>query len=107
MEIPEEIRKKALSVVQNLLPDTSKELYDREYQLFKQWMRSRFGGWSSDKVATGYVEDSLEQKIKIARKILIDSSVSVSSCDVVENGPSTGSASVFEFHKCVVHFHNK
>ena len=82
----------------------------------------RFGGWSSDKVATGYVEDSLEQKIKIARKILIDSSVSVSSCDVVENGvetatkenhsvelqgPSTGSASVFEFHKCVVHFHNK
>ncbi|KAJ3655708.1 hypothetical protein Zmor_014828 [Zophobas morio] len=36
MEIPEEIRKKALSVVQNLLPDTSKELYDREYQLFKQ-----------------------------------------------------------------------
>ena len=41
MEIPEEIRKKALSVVQNLLPDTSKELYDREYQLFKQWMRDR------------------------------------------------------------------
>ena len=49
----------------------------------------RFGGWSSDKVATGYVEDSLEQKIKIARKILIDSSVSVSSCDVVENGVET------------------
>ncbi|KAJ3647304.1 hypothetical protein Zmor_019188 [Zophobas morio] len=82
----------------------------------------RFGGWSSDKVATGYVEDSLDQKIKIARKILIDSSVSVSLCDVVENGVETaanknhsvelqgssiGSTSVFEFHKCVVHFHNK
>ena len=60
MEIPEEIRKKALSVVQNLLPDTSKELYDREYQLFKQWMRDRSPDVVCEQVLLAYFADQVK-----------------------------------------------
>ncbi|KAJ3661918.1 hypothetical protein Zmor_006293 [Zophobas morio] len=60
MEIPEEIRKKALSVVQNLLPDISKELYDREYQPFKQWMRDRSTDVVCEEVLLAYFADQVK-----------------------------------------------
>jgi hypothetical protein len=39
----------------------------------------RFGGWKSDTVVGGYVEDSLQNKIGIAKKILGNGSISPTS----------------------------
>jgi hypothetical protein len=39
----------------------------------------RFGGWKSDTVVGGYVENSLQNKIGIAKKILGNGSISPTS----------------------------
>lgn len=45
----------------------------------------RFGGWKSDNVAEGYVEDSLQNKVNIGKKILGDDNANASSSTVTNH----------------------
>jgi hypothetical protein len=66
----------------NLLPSVSRERYEKVFREFEAWCNRKkvkqiteevvlvcIGGWNSTSVAEGYVENSIQNKINIAKKI--------------------------------------
>jgi hypothetical protein len=66
----------------NLLPSVSRERYEKVFREFETWRNRKkvkqiteevvlvyIGGWKSTLVAEGYIENSIRNKINIAKKI--------------------------------------
>jgi hypothetical protein len=66
----------------NLLPSVSRERYEKVFREFETWRNRKkvkqiteevvlvyIGGWKSTSVAEGYIENSIRNKINIAKKI--------------------------------------
>jgi integrase len=66
----------------------------------------RHGGWRSSTVAEGYIEDCVEERIKIARKVFGGTTTTTTELSRSDTSSSSSSTNgVQYFHKCEFHFH--
>jgi hypothetical protein len=76
------INEAARAYCDNLLPSVSREKYEKVFREFEAWCNRKkvkqiteeivlvyIGGWKSTSVAEGYIENSIQNKINIAKKI--------------------------------------
>ncbi|PSN54748.1 hypothetical protein C0J52_04856 [Blattella germanica] len=102
--IPEDILFEAEAVKHDLIPEKSKDIYEKEYNKFCGGIGEvqppfyliavplllRLGGWKSSSVAESYIEECIESKIRIAKKI----TVGKADENIVEVGASSSSGSL-------------
>jgi hypothetical protein len=76
------INEAARAYCDNLLPSVSRKRYEKDFRDFEAWCNRKkvkqiteevvlvyIGGWKSTSVAEGYIENSIQNKINIAKKI--------------------------------------